>query len=453
MKLTNGLIAGVVFLLLILGLSCRANNFRDLSPPGLSDAPGIWINLWHYPDGDLDVYCSRLQSYGIGNVFVQTSRSNTEAIRSPEKLGALLEACHRHNLRVIAWSFAELIDPKSDAAKLIGAARFESPQGELVDGVAGNLEKNLNDWRVELYSTQVRQALGPNYPMTAVVFSPLNRAPEVARTPWKLLAQHWDVIAPMSYWAGRYQNLDPYTYTVSTIQAVRQLIGRSDIEIHAIGDGMGTDPGAIQKFLKACKDAEATSASLYPNHRPTVEQLSQMARYSDYFQTNSRFRLAAYQELTKSGLLAEPPKHDPAQMVAKGEFYRLVVQLLYAHTQEALVTINSLPHASALSQTKAWQILASAGLIEAVPESVQLEAMLSSPIDSKDALILVARLLELKSSGARSLPQASIAKARGDRWLVQAAFAEAKQVSAYASNPVNYMDAAQILLAARGGLR
>ena len=103
---------------------------------GLGDGPGIWMNMWNYPTEDYEAYCLKLHAKGIRNLFVQTSRSNTEAVCHPDKLGPLIDACHRYKIRVIAWSFAELQNPQADANKLIEAARFLSPTGQHIDAVA-----------------------------------------------------------------------------------------------------------------------------------------------------------------------------------------------------------------------------------------------------------------------------------------------------------------------------
>ncbi|GAI14304.1 unnamed protein product, partial [marine sediment metagenome] len=218
-----------------------------------------------------------------------TSRSNTEAITHPQELATIIDACHRYKIRVIAWSFAELQNPTADADKLINAARFSSTTGQHLDAVAANLEKDLSAEKVEVYSKHLREALGPSYPTVAVVYSPLNHAPQVARIPWKMLDHYYTVLAPMNYWNSKYQKLEPYTYTIATIQKVRELVGRPDVEIHVIGDGMGTHADSISQFMRACQQAGATSASIYPNFKVTPEQLDTIAQYSDFFPVNSRF--------------------------------------------------------------------------------------------------------------------------------------------------------------------
>src|SRR6516162_2023271 len=202
-------------------LAARASNIQA-APPGLADGPGVWLNMWNYP-ADPEAYCLKLHASGIRNLFVQTSRSNTDSICNPAGLGSLLDTAHRYKMRVIAWSFAELSNPNADAGKLIAAARFVSPNGQRVDAVAPNLEKDLSAPKVQAYSQALRDALGESYPMIAVVYSPLNHAPQVASIPWKMLDKYYNVIAPMNYWNSKYEKIEPYEYTLQTIKKIRAL--------------------------------------------------------------------------------------------------------------------------------------------------------------------------------------------------------------------------------------
>lgn len=412
-----------------------------LSPSdGLADGPGIWVNMWHYPEGDVDAYCQSLHAKGIRNIFIQTSRSNTEAICHKEQLGVLIDACHRYKIRVIAWSFGELFNPVADADKLVAAARFQSPHGQHIDAVAANLEKDLSANKVEAYSKHLRAELGAGFPMVAVVYSPLNKAPQVARIPWKMLGEYYDVIAPMNYWNSRYQAQDPYNYTLSTIKQVRELVGRPDVEIHVIGDGMGTHAPAIEQFFKACQTGNATSASIYPNHLMTDEQMEAISKYSDYFPVNSRFRLAAYRTLIKNGNL---DARDPSQAISRGDFYRLVVKQLNLAPADG----------SNVTSDRAAEVLHGLGALASarvyIPRDMTPEDALNASIGPKEAFNVVAAVVNFKPGSKSLVKTASTKRARPDRWFVQPAFAERGVSDTEGDNKkVSYLDAAQIVLQA-----
>ena len=413
-----------------------ANSYPESAAAGIADGPGIWVNLWNYPQGDVDSYCATLRNNGVHNLFVQTSRSNTEAIAHPNDLGLLIESAHKHKINVIAWSYATLINPNSDASRLTQAANFKSIHGQSIDGIAADLEENLTSWRVESFCQKLKQTLGNNYPIIAVVYSPLNRAQQAANTPWKVLVKYFDIIAPMTYWAGKSQTLDAYTYTTLTIRNIRTLTGRSDVEIHPIGDGIKSSNNDIESFLKACKDSEASSASLYPNQKVTASQLAVLSRYGNYFEDNSRFRLAAYRELIKSGDLKEPEKADPSQYINRGQLYQLIVHRLYAAQ-------------NAETPALAYQTLYDLGLAEESPSSASLASFLSSPVPANEAISLIANLVDMQSN-PKELQKS---RHRSDNWFVQSAKAAEPISSNHAkTHSINYLDAAQMVLQARGSL-
>lgn len=363
------------------------------APPGLSEGAGIWVNLWNYPKNDFEGYAEKLYASGIRNLFIQTSRSNTPAIGQPTELGLIIEACHKYKIRVIAWSFAELHNTKADADKLIYAAKFRTPSGDRLDAIAPNLEKNLNKQAVEAYSTHLRQALGANYPMVAVVYSPLNRAPQVAITPWKTLAKYYDVIAPMAYWNGRYQTVDAYNYTKRTVERIRELTERPDVEVHVIGDGMGTRAREIKEFLRACGDAGAQSASLYPNQQTTVEQYGAMSLYDDYMPLNARERLTMVRHLMQQGLMSRPGKYDPSKALPRGDLF--------------LLTAAALKVPNVQDASSAYEYFRSSGVIEATarqyPE-IALDGDLSAPlsIDTAQDFVAQAKRAQLQPKGGHN---------------------------------------------------
>lgn len=427
-----------------------ANAADRIAPVGLADGPGVWVNLWSYPDSDVEAYCLKLHNSGIRNLFVQTSRSNTESIRQPEILGALLDTCHKYKIRVIAWSFLELADPEADAKKLIDAARFRSPNGRSFDAIAPNLEKDLNAAKVERLSKALRAELGQGYPMIAVVFSPLNKAPQVAFTPWKLIDKYYDVIAPMDYWNSKYAKLEPYSYTRDTVKKVRELCGRPDVELHIIGDGMKTHAPAIKEFMRACRDTSVTSASLYPFHKTTDEQFQCLTQYHEYFPVNSRYRLAAFRELLKSGSLPQTGQTsiDPSKPMPRGEFYRLVAARLTGRND--------------LHETHAVKLLLDYGI---VPDEHK-QAISNTPLyagesmEHREAYLLVANAVEARSrahktgvrlDGHRPVKILSADPKRGDAWFWQPAMAQSAHPQG--KQILSYIDAAHIILSAEHDLR
>ncbi|MDZ4833056.1 MAG: hypothetical protein SGJ27_04575 [Candidatus Melainabacteria bacterium] len=443
--LVSAIVAGLSILLTQVE-SGKAAEQHIASPVGLADGPGIWVNLWSYPTADVESYALKLHNNGIRNVFVQTSRSNTPAIRQPEVLGPLIDACHHYKIRVIAWSFLELGNPEADAQKLIEAARFRSATGQTFDAIAPNMEKDLDSTKVERLSKALRAQLGPTYPMIAVVYSPLNKAAQVAKTPWKLLDKYYDVIAPMDYWNSKFAKLEPYSYTRDTVKKVRELCGRPDVEIHIIGDGMKTHGPEIKEFMRACRDTSVTSASLYPFHQMTEEQYVSLNGYHEYFPVNSRYRLAAFHELIKSGAMTNVSL-DPSKSIPRGEFYRLVAHRLTGRKD--------------LQDSQAINILLDYGV---VPDEHK-DALANAPLyvgeamEHREAYAVVANAVEAKNRAHKlglklnGVHPVKLTRAKGKRVDWFSLPAQAQQGQKSTKQMLNYIDAAHIVLSADHDLR
>ncbi len=428
---------------LALSVSCLAGFASgNLSrPEGLADGPGIWVNIWNYPQvGRRRILPKSALERGCAIYLYRPRAAIPTPSRTRPSWPPSLKLPHHYKIRVIAWSFSELQNPTADADKLIAAARFTTEHGQRVDAVAANMEKDLSVAKVEPYSAHLRQELGPTYPLVAVVYSPLNHAPQVAKIPWKMLDHYYTVLAPMNYWNSRYQKIDPYTYTIATVQKIRELVGRPDVEIHVIGDGMGTHADSISQFMRACQQAGATSASLYPNFKVTDEQLDTIARYAEFFPVNSRFRLAALHSVLTDGSLDVASNIDPAGSINRGEFYRLVVRGL---------NVN---HAS-MPPDKAAELLSSLGVLEQahvnIAKDMSVDDALRAQISSKEAFNVVAAVVNLKAN-PHAKPLHPHSK-RADRWFVQPAFAE-NSVEDVHFKPLTYLDAAQLVVQARPGV-
>lgn len=425
--------------LLFLATVCHVQA-EPIKAPGLAAGAGLWVNLWNYPDGDVDSYFARLHAHGVRNYFIQTSRSNTEALREPEKFAAIIDACHKNNIRVIAWSFSELHNPIGDADKLIHVGNFVTQNGQRIDAVGADMESNVSAQHIETYVHRIRQSLGRDYPIVAIVYSPLNRAQQAGITPWKTIANNFNVIAPMTYWSGKMNTVDPYTYAINSIAKIRQLSGRSDVDIHMIGDGMGTDSQQILQFLKGCQSAEATSASLYPNQKVTDEQLLAINKYTDYIQPNTRFRLKCLKSLKTSSAISEPINYDPTQPISRSDFYKLVVGKLHKIDGELIRT-----------GLEAYQFLKTIGHLPGSFSPLPSEEFLRQPVYPREAYALLAMAVEQNfraaAQGIAITNQPKKAPKRLDSIFTQPAHA------AGATKPINYLDAAQMVVEARSGLR
>jgi hypothetical protein len=293
----------------------------------------------------------------------------------------------------------------------------------------------------------------------------------------------------MDYWNSKYARLEPFNYTVSTIRQIRQLVGRPDVEVHVIGDGMGTHSDSIMQFLSACKAAAATSASLYPNQQMTEEQLGCLSKYSDYFPVNSRFRLAAFGELCRRGELNLPEQADPSDAIQRGDFYRLIVRQIFKSAVQKspdkvaikqpqgpglikakpnVVDVASMREkldALDFSPVDAFSILTQVGAVK-VPsdgaDGFNPDYFLTSAITTREALETVASAVETRDKLKKAIADSNLSPQhrlfknisnKAGRLFVQPAYAENTKTDASTGRSLNYLDASQIIVQVLGGLK
>lgn len=249
----------------------------------ITDGKGIWINIWNYPSNP-DMYCEYLKSKGINTIYLQISRSNTPAIKHPDKLNKIISSAHDRGIKVIGWSYLFLKNPILDAEKFLQAVFYKTPSGDSLDGLAADIEEVTNSFSIETFAKAIRSQVGSDYPLIAITFSPVLKRAQPNKYAWKTIANNFDIIAPMTYWHGfvKYRNeKGAYDYTAQTISKIKEFTQKDDIKIHLIGDGQMTSTEEIIGFLMAAEDHKVDAGvSLYPWHTPKEHQVETLGKYN-----------------------------------------------------------------------------------------------------------------------------------------------------------------------------
>jgi hypothetical protein len=270
-------------LAIILALSCSLVIHAEASRKPVTSGKGIWLNIWNYPKNP-DMFLEYLKSKGIDKIYLQISRSNTPAIKHPELLNQILKSAHHRNIQIIGWTYPFLKDPLSDAQKFIEAAKYKSPDGESLDGMAADIEEITNSKAIETFVKRVRGVLGSDYPLIAITFSPLNKSNkgDPTKYAWRTIANNFDIIAPMIYWHGlvKYRSeKGAYDYTMETVAKIKEYTNK-DVKLHLIGDAQKTSSSEILGFLKAASEVGAEGGvSLYPWYVPQEHQIETLSKF------------------------------------------------------------------------------------------------------------------------------------------------------------------------------
>lgn len=245
---------------------------------------GAWVDVFDFapeygrPDASPPVTPDLLPGFasqGARTLFLQAARadaSSSDGIVEPDLVGEFLVEAHRNGMDVVAWYAPAFQDIEADLARMEALHGF-SHAGHTFDGLAVDIEDTTvsdNEERsrrlVEL-SSRLRQRLGDTT-LGAIVFPPVlleevnpNLWPDF---PWELVAGHYDVWIPMSYWTFRSEPWrDADVYTATNVDRLRNLVG-ADAEIHVLGGVADAAADAdYRDFVGAVLDADVIGASVY----------------------------------------------------------------------------------------------------------------------------------------------------------------------------------------------
>lgn len=212
---------------------------------------------------------------GLTHLYVDVASSDA-GFHSRAVLDALLPEAHAAGLRVVGWLWPTLADPVADVALSVEVARYTTPSGDRLDGLAPNAEERMTISQVRAYIQVLRTLLGPDYLLVGTVFPPEHTF--ARRHPQHLVMAGWvDVLAPMTYWSEQRRAFSGAEVAQYIQRAVRQLradVGDPTYPVAPIGqmydtfgrNGIGPySPGAaeITAALRASQQAGAVGISFF----------------------------------------------------------------------------------------------------------------------------------------------------------------------------------------------
>ncbi len=255
------------------------------SAADLVSGKGDWMMWrdWHnYPVKDT---IQRYKDAGVTHVFTLVS-TTSDGFFGQDMMDDFLYQAHDAGITVIGWVYAANKDPYKDAGQTLQVLNYTTPQGQRFDALAADLEENLYQWHQEEFAKSIRNTMGPNYPMIAVVYP----ATWGKNQPWSVYAKYYDVMAPMLYWHNK---VKPYTYqevydaVAAEVPKMKELT-RPDMPVHIIGQSynMFDDPNQaptweeIQGAMRAAKDKGAIGYSTYRGRTATWAEWAEFAVFN-----------------------------------------------------------------------------------------------------------------------------------------------------------------------------
>jgi hypothetical protein len=234
---------------------------------------GTWLDVydvaWRHPGAAV----RDMAGEGIRTLYLQTSNFDRgQPFVYRETVGAFLDAAHRHGIRVVAWYLPGFRDVALDLRRSLAAVRFRSPNGNAFDSYAVDIESpevrraSTRTRRLLALSARLRRAVGPGYPLGAIIPSP--RGLDHPGTYWpafpfRALAKTYDVFLPMTYFTWRVSGEQgAHWYTAQNIGIIRRRTGDQTVPIHVIG-GIGASPSETRGFVRAVREHGVIGASYY----------------------------------------------------------------------------------------------------------------------------------------------------------------------------------------------
>ncbi len=213
---------------------------------------------------------------GVNTLFVQASRPSTEGLlHDPERLGRTIELAHDVGMTVMVWTVPDFEDLDLNRQRAIAAIEFTTPRGDRADAFGLDIEvediayHRIRTRRLLQLSEEIRDHVGPRYPMAAIVLPP--RQLEINTTwwpefPYAELAGLYDVTVPMSYSSYRGTDVDTtLDWNRDNVVIVRQLAGDPDLPVHLAG-GIADDLPEVTAFVRAAMASDVIGAGLYDLH-------------------------------------------------------------------------------------------------------------------------------------------------------------------------------------------
>ncbi len=237
---------------------------------------GTWVDMYDTKAWNKPAAAAKdMQAHGVLTLYVETANYHWPVdVNRPDALAGLIQQCHLRGIRVVAWYLPGFATPGKDYRRSMAAIEYRTPDGQKFDSFALDIEATivrnatLRNYRLLKLSKKIRAAVGPRYPLGAIVMSPAGMAkyPGIwPDFPYVKLAAIYDAFVPMGYYTYHgdgYTNA--YSDTLKNIRIIRKKTGIPAIPIHVIaGDAAKSSPTETTAYVRALRESGALGGSMY----------------------------------------------------------------------------------------------------------------------------------------------------------------------------------------------
>jgi hypothetical protein len=237
---------------------------------GLPPGKGMWL---YQPDqvegGNVAAIISKATATGLHYLYVHLG-SGTDGFNAQSFLNQVLPAAHAANIRVYGWDFPFFTPPEADVNRAMAEITYRTPSGDRIDGFAPDIEPEpgVNIGGAGTYAGELRNAVGPGYPIIGVV-----PRPNGSGYPYSAVLSHFDAVAVMDYWLDAEPGAD-------IAKADANLAGQN-VAMIPIGqayngaeNGVPGSPSgaAISRFIQVAEQTGAVGVSFWSWQDTTPEE-------------------------------------------------------------------------------------------------------------------------------------------------------------------------------------
>jgi hypothetical protein len=230
---------------------------------------------------------------GVQALYLETSNySRAVDVFRPDRVARFVDAAHDRGIAVVAWYLPGFRNMARDRRRSLAAIRFRTPTGERFDAFALDIEASivkppsLRSARTVRLGRELRAAVGPSYPLGAIIPSPrgMELKPKYwPAFPYRGLNRSFDAFLPMVYYSYRTSDR-PSTadYVARSIEIIQTESGDPDVPIHVIG-GIAdrSKPGQTRGFVAASCAGGVIGLSLYDFETTRAAQWPELRRFPD----------------------------------------------------------------------------------------------------------------------------------------------------------------------------
>lgn len=313
------------------GAAGPADAAPDVVVPGrkwLPTGTGMWTHMWDKTEGgDARRVVQRAQDAGLSHIFVRTGTKKGGFDGGPI-LAELLPATRGTDVKVIAWDFPYLVNPKADALRLAKAALYRPPGRGTprVAAVAPDIETGsegtkLTGYAVRIYYRELRRLLPDHIAILATV--PWPSELRVGRYPYAESALYADALIPMAYWMNR----DPSTVAKQSMRYLKRF-GKPIMPAGQAYDPKIDRPDlthlrtpslkAVTHFIAASRQMGAPSVSLWVWQTADRNHWTAIGRARHLFTPRPQAGPVAPGRPTPRPVPAPKPKPAPVNVPDKG---------------------------------------------------------------------------------------------------------------------------------------